>query len=95
LEMPFNGFEGNPDVLRLLNKLNVTQLAELSNSSKGYISQVKRGKRPPSAKLIQSIVYSNDCKRTKRAQGCMALDLFLASRRDGLSPNTLDGFCRM
>ena len=93
--MPFNGFEGNPDVLRLLNKLNVTQLAELSNCSKGYISQVKHGIRPPSAKLIPSIVDSNDYKNTKGAQGCKALDLFLASRRDGLSPNTVDGFYRM
>jgi len=95
LEVPINGFEGNPHVLKLLNKLTVTELAELSNCSKGYISQVKHGIRPPSAKLIQAIVGSGLYTKTKGAQADQALDLFLKSRRDGLSPNTVDGFYRM
>jgi site-specific recombinase XerD len=39
----------------MLNKLSVTELAELSNLSKPYISQVKNGKRPPSQKLLDAI----------------------------------------
>ncbi len=44
-----------PSTLKLLNKLSVSQLAELSNLSKAYISQVKHGKRPPSLKLLDAI----------------------------------------
>ena len=95
LLVPINGFEGNPDVLKLLNKLTVTELAELSNCSKGYISQVKHGIRPPSAKLIQAIVGSGHYTKTKGAHSRQVVDLFLQSRRDGLSPNTVDGFYRM
>ena len=95
LEVPINGFEGNHDVLKLLNKLSVTQLAELSNCSKGYISQVKHGIRPPSAKLIQAILSSGHYTKTNGAHGRQGLELFLESRRDGLSPNTIDGFYRM
>ncbi len=38
--------------LKQLNKLSVSQLAELSNLSKAYISQVKHGKCPPSQRLL-------------------------------------------
>jgi len=41
--------------LQLLNKLTVTQLAELSKLSKPYISQVKNGKRPPSRRLLDTL----------------------------------------
>ena len=41
--------------LKLLNKLSVSQLAELSKLSKSYISQVKHGKCPPSKKLLESL----------------------------------------
>jgi len=40
---------------KILNKLSVTELAELSNFSKSYISQVKNGKCPPSPKLIEAL----------------------------------------
>lgn len=40
------------DRYNLLNKIPVTELAELSKLSKPYISQVKSGKRPPSQKLL-------------------------------------------
>ena len=75
---------------KLLNKLTVSQLAELSNLSKAYISQVKHGKRPPSEKLIQVLekhyensngINSSEVKR--------AIDTFLKSRRDGTSINTI------
>ncbi|MFC2043999.1 tyrosine-type recombinase/integrase [Chloroflexota bacterium] len=39
----------------MLNKLTVSELAELSKMSKAYISQVKNGKRPPSQKLITTL----------------------------------------
>ncbi|MFC1938523.1 helix-turn-helix domain-containing protein [Chloroflexota bacterium] len=43
------------NVAKLLNKLTVSELAELSNLSKAYVSQVKNGNRPPSGKLIQAL----------------------------------------
>ena len=52
-------------LLGLLNKLTVTELAELSNCSKAYISQVKHGTRPPSAKLIQALAGSGYCTKTE------------------------------
>jgi transcriptional regulator with XRE-family HTH domain len=42
-------------MLKLLNKLTVTELAGLSNFSKSYISQVKCGKGPPSQKLLDAL----------------------------------------
>jgi len=45
----------------LLNKLTVSQLAELSKLSKPYVSQVKNGKRPPSKILIKALLeYAKD-----------------------------------
>jgi site-specific recombinase XerD/transcriptional regulator with XRE-family HTH domain len=77
---------------KLLNKLTVTQLAELSNLSKPYISQVKSGKRPPSERLLQSLYefHLNTKRGRKEAAGQDAVELFLGSRRDGLSPGTVD-----
>ncbi len=68
---------------------------KLSNCSKGYMSQVKNGLRPPSAKLLEAIIGTEHYTKTRGAQAHQALDLFLKSRRDGLSPNTVDGFYRM
>jgi site-specific recombinase XerD len=68
----------------MLNKLTVSKIAELSNLSKSYISQVKNGKRPPSEKLLHSI---SELTRNKDCD--TALDAFLKSRREGISPNTL------
>jgi len=42
-------------VPKLFNKMTVSEIAELSNLSKSYISQVKHGKRAPSQKLIESL----------------------------------------
>jgi site-specific recombinase XerD len=68
----------------LLNKLPVSQLAELSNLSKSYISQVRSGKRPPSKKLLAALT-----ELTKDKDCEAALELFLKSRREGISPSTL------
>jgi len=74
----------------LLNNLPVSQIAELSNLSKAYISQVKHGSRPPSEKLIQALnqFYSRHNRRNG-SEVDKAIDLFLKSRRDGISPNTI------
>ena len=70
--------------LKLLNKLSVTELAELSKLSKAYISQVKHGKRPPSQKLIGALTYKVNPKRVDY------LSPFLQSRRVmNVSPNTI------
>jgi integrase/recombinase XerD len=64
--------------------LTVSKIAELSNLSKSYISQVKSGKRPPSKKLLHllsELTRDKDCDT--------ALEAFLKSRREGISPNTL------
>jgi len=70
----------------LLNKLSVTQLAELSDFSKSYISQVKHGKRPPSKQLLDSI--ANYAK--KQEPEIDYFDLFLQSRMAmGVTAKTL------
>jgi transcriptional regulator with XRE-family HTH domain len=74
----------------LLNKLSVTQLAELSKLSKAYISQVKNRERPPSEKLIQALRQSgNNGNRNNGYEANKAIGLFLKSRRDGISPNSI------
>ena len=51
------------NTLKQLNKLSVSQLAELSNLGKAYISQVKHGKRAPSPKLLEALA---DLERPKK-----------------------------
>jgi len=76
--------EGKPKVANLLNKMTVSQIAELSNLSKSYISQVKHGKRPPSQVLID--VLEKHSKPTKDY-----LALFMRSRQAmGVSPATME-----
>ena len=72
--------------LKQLNKLTVSQLAELSNLSKAYISQVKHGKRSPSPKLLDALASLERPKKPDKNY----LDLFLQSRQArGVSPQTL------
>jgi len=74
----------------LLNKFNVSQLAELSKLSKAYISQVKHGKRPPSAKLINSLQqYYDKNNKLNSSEARRAIELFLKSRRDGIANSTI------
>ena len=70
----------------MLNKLSVSQLAELSNFSKSYISQVKSNVRPPSKRLIAALEdYSSHKKSNIDYVG-----LFLCSREVvGCSNSTL------
>jgi len=75
----------------LLNKVSVTELAELSKLSKAYVSQVKNGKRPPSQKLVaalQSLRSTSIVRKESDAE--KAIDLFLKSRPEGISPNTIE-----
>jgi len=74
------------NTLKLLNKLSVSRLAELSNSSKSYISQVKHGKRRPSPKLLGVLADLEKPRKPDRDY----LELFLQSRQArGVSPRTL------
>jgi len=73
----------------LLNKLTVSELAELSNLSKAYISQVKHGMRPPSEKLLEALARADKNSKEHVLDWYAALQLFLKSRREGISPNTL------
>jgi transcriptional regulator with XRE-family HTH domain len=89
--VPPDGFEVPPFVFKLLNKLPVSELAQLSNLSKAYISQVKHGKRPPSQKLVQTILdFQKNRGRQYEPEPYDVLRLFLRSRREGLSPRTLE-----
>jgi len=63
-------------VHKLLHKLSVTEIAELSNTSKSYVSQVKNGKCPPSRKLLTALLESPHYKKPDRDY----LRLFLESR---------------
>ncbi|MFC1872141.1 tyrosine-type recombinase/integrase [Chloroflexota bacterium] len=72
--------------LKLLNKLTVTELAQLSNLSKSYISQVKNGKCPPSQKLLNAI--TNQIQPSKPYKDYYGL--FLQSRESmGVTNKTL------
>lgn len=64
--------------IRLVNKLTVTELAELTNFSKSYISQVKDGEISPSKKFI-SIVADSQKERNRTERNYLAL--FLQSRQ--------------
>jgi hypothetical protein len=82
------------NVLSLLNKLPTNQIAEFSKLTEGYISQVKNGYRPPSQKLMQSL-WDYTCKNNQHKHlGDIekAIDLFLKSRRDGVTCGTLVTF---
>jgi site-specific recombinase XerD len=68
--------------------LAVSQIAELSNLSKSYISQVKHGKCPPSHKLVKVLEQYHE-QTSGIVKIRQAIDLFLKSRRDGISPNTI------
>jgi len=94
VEPPTRGFSVRLDTAKLLNKLSVSQIAELSNLSKSYISQVKNGKRPPSSRLLQALTdyYYTTNKGRGVANAQKAIDLFLESRRNGISPRTTDDF---
>ena len=76
---------------RLLNKLSTSELAELSKLSKAYISQVKHGIRPPSEKLLEALKqrYCQNKKDNSKLIG-KYIDTFLNSRRDGISPRTIE-----
>jgi site-specific recombinase XerD len=70
----------------MLNKMTVSELAQLSKLSKAYISQVKNGKRPPSKKLIQSLVLDRQPKPKTKDY----FTLFISSRKAiGVSPKTI------
>ncbi|MBA7506414.1 Tyrosine recombinase XerC [subsurface metagenome] len=71
--------------IQMLNKLTVSQLAELSKLSKAYISQVKNGSRPPSKRLLETLTGYNQCSRTEHDY----FTLFLQSRKAmEVSPGT-------
>jgi len=70
----------------LLNKLTVSELAELSKLSKAYISQVKHGHRPPSRKLLNLLEEQVQPNKT----AVNYYDLFIQSRlAKEVSPTTI------
>jgi len=74
-------------IARLLNKTSVSELAELSNFSKAYISQVKHGKRPPSQKLLNALAEQIKPQKPQIDY----LSLFLQSHKAiGVSPRTIE-----
>ncbi len=64
-------------------------MAELSKFSKSYISQVKNGRRPPSKNLIEALTNTARRKNNQSVGWYTALQMFLKSRREGISPNTI------
>ena len=71
--------------LQSLNSLSVTQIAELSKFSKSYISQVKHGKCPPSAKLLEVLKSHHHRIQTEHDY----FTIFLRSRKAmEVSPGT-------
>jgi site-specific recombinase XerD len=71
--------------------LTVTELAQLSNLSKSYISQVKHFKCPPSQKLLSALKENYGVKDSGHGISVdSAIALFIESRREGLSQGTID-----
>jgi len=81
-----------PSALKLLNKMTISELADLSNFSKSYISQVKHKKRPPSKRLLEELAKLDQRGNGNQAEIERAIRLFLESRQQGLSSGTIDGF---
>ncbi|MDD5095019.1 MAG: tyrosine-type recombinase/integrase [Dehalococcoidia bacterium] len=79
-----------PDALKLLNKTPTSTIAKTSGLSKSYISQVKNGKREPSEKLLVALLkLQPDTHKKKQRAIDTALQQFLKSRRQGISPHTI------
>ncbi|MBN2463854.1 MAG: tyrosine-type recombinase/integrase [Dehalococcoidia bacterium] len=70
----------------------VSTIAELSNCSKAYISQVRNGKRPPSKKLLDALESYHSHTRKGRQDASLeeTIQQFLQSRRDGVALGTID-----
>ncbi len=72
--------------LNSLNRMSVSELAELSGLSKAYISQVRHGIRPPSQRLIEALGSDTSTKRHTDY-----LSPFIQSRQSrNASPSTIE-----
>jgi len=78
-----------PNTLKMLNKMPTGKLAEITQFSKSYISQIKGGYRPPSNKLLDILEKHITAVKSGNLAYLDTLSLFLESRREGISPNTL------
>ena len=72
-------FTVRSNISKLLNKMTISQIAELSQFKKPYISQVKKRKHPPSSKLSLALTdYYYITNRGKSVANMhSAIDLFL------------------
>lgn len=64
----------------------------MTGLSMAYISQVRHGKRPPSRKLLEALGQHSGqaaARAKNEREASTAIDAFLASRRQGISPNTI------
>ena len=66
--------------------MTVSELAELSNLSKSYISQVKHGKCPPSQRLLDAIDAGPESAIRRRITSACSLQ---SRQAMGVSPRTL------
>jgi transcriptional regulator with XRE-family HTH domain len=85
MRIPVNG-------LKVLDKWSVSELAELTNLSKSYVSHVRHGRRPPSRRLLQCLgeLERRNGRRNGQPSPYDAIESFLKSRREGASPGTID-----
>ncbi len=65
------------DQIQLLNKITLSDFLKFSKFSKGYVSQVKSGYRPPSKRFLKALEDYTTTVKTKRNY----LNLFLQSRQ--------------
>jgi site-specific recombinase XerD len=82
--------------LKLLNKLSVSELAELTNLSKSYISHVRHGRRPPSQRLLDCLneLERGNGKKNGQPSAYDSIEAFLQSRREGASPGTIEFYAK-
>jgi site-specific recombinase XerD len=78
------------DTFKLLKKIPASKIADLSNLSESYISQVKHGKRSASPRLVEVL-----SQLTQPRPSIDYVGLFFKSRSQGLSENTLEFYQRV
>ena len=79
---------------RLLRETPSPDLARMAGVSKQYVSQVKLGQRRPSNRIMQALLqlHSNALPPSQPPTDLSveeAISMFLQSRRDGISPETI------
>ncbi|MFC1919979.1 hypothetical protein ACFLWX_04230 [Chloroflexota bacterium] len=79
--------------VKLLKKIPGKKIVQAAGISESYVSQVRNGKRPPSRKMIEALERLGGYgSRNRTPEWQNALESFIKSRREGISPNTIKDY---